>query len=163
MPESGSYQNDENYFAIENVKSIEPKYNGHMKNFSTTYHPGTGTLQLYGHHTTPPQVPGGQTVYHMSQLRSFAMTDNAERFREGAKAFRNLRDLAKEHRDEFVAQANQTSRHAPPESPSTTFTDSDTSLSILHESEPDTSADELAIEETTIKHYETHASSSVEA
>jgi hypothetical protein len=84
----------------------------------------------------------------MTQMGSYAMTHNSERFREGANAFRNLRELAKRHRDKLIDQAN---RHAPTESLSTSFTNSRISLSGFHESEPDTSADELAIKETTIK------------
>jgi hypothetical protein len=79
------------------------------------------------------------------------MTQNLEGFREGATAFRNLRDRAQKRRDELIDQANRAARHAPTDSLSTTFTDSGASLSVLHETEPDTSANELAAEETTIK------------
>lgn len=42
----------------------------------------------------------------MTQLRGFTMTDTRETFVEGATAFRNLRDLAKQHRDTFIEDAN---------------------------------------------------------
>ena len=44
--------------------------------------------------------------YHMTQLRSFAMIDTAEAFWQGASAFRNARDWAKENRDELIVAAN---------------------------------------------------------
>ena len=137
--------------SLQNYGASKPQYDGNIKSFSTSYHPGTGTLQLYGHHTTPPQVPGGHPEYHMTQIKGYMMTSDRETFQKGATAFRNLRDLAQTRRDELIDRANRATRHAPTESLSTTFTDSRTSLSVLHESEPDTSADELAIEETTIK------------
>ncbi|OJD13356.1 hypothetical protein ACJ73_09211 [Blastomyces percursus] len=43
----------------------------------------------------------------MTQLRSFAMTDNRDTFRSGACAYRNARDWAKERRDEFIKSANE--------------------------------------------------------
>ena len=44
--------------SLQNYRAPEPQYDGNIKSYSNTYHPGTATLQLYGHHTTPPQVPG---------------------------------------------------------------------------------------------------------
>jgi hypothetical protein len=79
------------------------------------------------------------------------MTHNSERFREGATTFRNLRDVAEKRRNELVDQAKYTARIALTESLSTAFTDNRISLSVRHESKLDTSADKLAIEETTTK------------
>lgn len=42
----------------------------------------------------------------MTQLRSFALTDTPDVFREGASAFRNGRDWAEERRNELIAAAN---------------------------------------------------------
>lgn len=42
----------------------------------------------------------------MSKIRGFDMTDTRETFIQGANAFRNLRDLAKQHRDSFIQAAN---------------------------------------------------------
>ena len=54
-----------------------------------------------------PSSPGGRPEYCMSQLRSFAMTDTAETFRQGVTAYRNARDWTKEQRDEAIKQANE--------------------------------------------------------
>ncbi len=51
--------------------------------------------------------PESHPEYYMTQLRSFAMTDTAETFRQGATAFRNARDWAKEQRDEAIKRANE--------------------------------------------------------
>ena len=102
----------------------------------------------------PPKIlktPGGPSEYHMTQINSYAMTGNAKSFREGATAYRKVRDMAKRHRDDFIEQANRGARQLPADSPSTTLTNSRTSLSVLYEGQSDTSADELTAEELTIK------------
>ena len=42
----------------------------------------------------------------MTQIDSWSMTGNVASFRLGATAFRNARDLAKQHRDRFIQDAN---------------------------------------------------------
>ncbi|KAK2589874.1 hypothetical protein QQS21_012449 [Conoideocrella luteorostrata] len=81
-------------------------YDGNAHTFSTTYHAGTGTLQMYAHHMTAPTVQGERPEYHMTQLRSFSMTDTRDTFIAGATAFRNARDLAQQHRNSFIEAAN---------------------------------------------------------
>jgi hypothetical protein len=137
--------------SLQNYGSAESKYDGNARSYSSTYHQGTATLQLYGHHLTPPKVPGGPPEYHMTQLRGFHMTGNINTFREGAGAFRNLRDLGKTHRDNSIDHANQVARRAPTGTSSTTLTDSSTSLSLYQEDQSDTSTDELAAQQTTAK------------
>ncbi|KAK3899547.1 hypothetical protein C8A05DRAFT_46418 [Staphylotrichum tortipilum] len=105
--------------ALQNYGAEEPAFDGNAYTYSSTYHAGTGTLQLYAHHTTPPTAPGGQPEYHMTKLRGFDMTDSRETFVQGATAFRNARDLAQRHRDGFIQTANARVRQsdvgAPPE------------------------------------------------
>ncbi len=84
----------------------ETVYNNDAHTITSTYHSATGTLQIYTIHQTQPIDPGNPPEYYISQLRSFAMTDTAERFREGAGAFRNARDWAKTQQDELIAVAN---------------------------------------------------------
>ncbi|KAK4941006.1 hypothetical protein LTR66_014850, partial [Elasticomyces elasticus] len=43
----------------------------------------------------------------MTQLKTFAVTDTIETFRQGAGAFRNARDWAKEQRDYAIERANE--------------------------------------------------------
>ncbi|KAF2430742.1 hypothetical protein EJ08DRAFT_733991 [Tothia fuscella] len=45
--------------------------------------------------------------YHTTKIRGFDLTDNLDTHHQGITAFRNLRDLAKEKRDEFIALANE--------------------------------------------------------
>ncbi|ETN42302.1 uncharacterized protein HMPREF1541_04243 [Cyphellophora europaea CBS 101466] len=137
--------------SLENYRAPEPQYDGHAKSFSSTYHHGTSTLTLYGHHTTQPKVPGGRPEYHMTQVGGYFMTHDREAFQKAAGAFRNLRDLSRTHRDSAIEHANQVARHAPADSPSTVLTDSRTSLSALQEDPSDTSTDELTAEHTSAK------------
>lgn len=137
--------------SLENYRASEPQYDGHAKSFSSTYHHGTSTLALYGHHMTRPLVPGGRPEYHMTKLKGFDMTSDRETFQRGAGAFRNLRDLSRTHRDSAIDHANQVARHAAADSPSTVLTDSRTSQSALQEDPSDTSTDELAAEHTSSK------------
>lgn len=93
--------------ALQNYGRTEStdNYDGNAYAYSSTYHSG-GTLRLYAHHVTAPTGPGEKAEYHMTQLRSFAMTDSRKAFVAGATAFRNARDLAKQHRDSFIQAAN---------------------------------------------------------
>ncbi|KAK5262627.1 hypothetical protein LTR96_011826, partial [Exophiala xenobiotica] len=92
---------------LQNYKAEEPRYDNMARSFSSTYHAGTGTLQTYATHITAPLTPEGAPEYHMTQTNSYAMTGNANSFREGATAYRNDRDLAKTERDSSIAHANQ--------------------------------------------------------
>ncbi|KAL2264074.1 hypothetical protein VTK26DRAFT_2568 [Humicola hyalothermophila] len=146
--------------ALQNYGAEEPAFDGNAYTYSSTYHSGTGTLQLYAHHPTPPTAPGGRPEYHMTQLGSYAMTHSRERFIEGASAFRNARDWAKRHRDSFIlaanAKARQYSVEAPP-APETTV--------AAAEQYEDSTADEVfatqaggtevyaAAEESALPHY----------
>ncbi|KAF3768421.1 hypothetical protein M406DRAFT_71434 [Cryphonectria parasitica EP155] len=84
----------------------KPVYNGNAYTYTATYHGGTGTLRLFAHHITAPATPEGRPEYHMNQLRIFGMTGIHATFAEGATAYKNLRDLAKQHRDMFIQDAN---------------------------------------------------------
>ena len=136
-------------YTLENYRRHEPGYNEEAQSFSSTYN--DGRLRLYSHHMTRAPDSGGRQEYHMTQLRDFAMTDSAERFREGATSFRNLRDFARTNRDSAIKKANHAARNAPACSPSTTFTKSRDSRSVIYEHESDTSTDELAAQELTMK------------
>ena len=92
----------------------EPVYDGNAHSFSSTYHAGTGTLQLYAHHVTSPVREEEQPEYHMTQLRTFGMTDTRETFVAGATAFRNARDLARRTRENLIHIANARAMQAAP-------------------------------------------------
>ncbi|KID88660.1 hypothetical protein MAJ_11036, partial [Metarhizium majus ARSEF 297] len=95
---------------LQNYGTSNESYDGKAYTYSSTYHPATGTLQLYAHHVTAPTETGGRPEYHMTQLDTWGMTGNIQTFRRGATAFRNARDLARSHRDQFIHAANW--RHA---------------------------------------------------
>ena len=110
--------------SLENYGQHKAEYDGNIKSYSNTYHPTTSTLKLYGHHTTAPQAPRNPLQYYMTQISGYDMTHNAERFREGATAFRSLRDTAESTREFTIEEANRAARYAPASSLSATFIES---------------------------------------
>lgn len=102
------------YGAVHGVRGMnvvqtghaDPTYDGNAYTLSSTYHAGTGTLQLYVHHATSPTTPSGRPEYHMTQLKGYALTSDRETFVAGATAFRNATELAQRYRDNFIAAAN---------------------------------------------------------
>ncbi|KAH8709222.1 hypothetical protein HC256_009145 [Beauveria bassiana] len=81
----------------------KPIYDGNAYVFSSTYH--DGTLKIYTHHVTAPTAEGLRPGYHMTQVRTFGMTDTRETFIAGATAIRNARDLARQRREDFLQAA----------------------------------------------------------
>ncbi|KAK0822641.1 hypothetical protein LTR73_009167 [Friedmanniomyces endolithicus] len=136
---------------LQNFGNDPPVYDGNAYTLVPTYHAEGGLLRMYATH--PTQCATGRTEYHMTQLRSYAMTDSSDTFRQGAAAFRNSRDLSKEYRDRFIAAANATAadRPAPIATPSTgTASGSPTSSRTLvasFESNTTTEGSPLEVEE----------------
>ena len=91
---------------LQNYGKSQPEYDGNAYTYSSTYHPTTGTLQLYTHHVTAPADTTSRPEYHMTQIDIWGMTGNIHTFRRGATAFRNARDLARSHRDRFILASN---------------------------------------------------------
>jgi hypothetical protein len=76
---------------------------GNARSFGTTY--VDGHMQLYAAHT--PEGQEGPADNSLTQLRAFAMTDwKNKTIIEGTQAFRNLRELAMEEREEAIKLAN---------------------------------------------------------
>jgi len=112
---------------------------------TSTSHGGTGTLAIYTNHPTPSAEPNNPIEFHMTQLRSFAMTDILDTFREGASALRDARDWAREERHKLITSANNIehgARSATSESPASILSPSTIRVSQM---DSDTSADELAM------------------
>ena len=106
--------------SLQNYGRDEPIYDGNAYALSSTYHAGTGTLQMYAHHPTKPTTPGGQSEYHMTQVKAYAMTSDRDACVDGLKAFRNGREWAKEQRDKSIEAANAKARGlGPPQDPET--------------------------------------------
>ncbi|PPJ53260.1 hypothetical protein CBER1_11823 [Cercospora berteroae] len=91
-------------FQLQNYGKETPAYDGNAYIIGSSY--SDGQLKLYSTH--PRQSATGDTEYHMTQLRAYAMTDTADSFREAAAAYRNARDFAQKQRDRLIAQANAT-------------------------------------------------------
>ena len=94
--------------AIHALQSYQQKrliYDNNAYTITSTY--ADATLKLYATHLTKPKGPDCRPEYIMTQLGGWMMTNNAETFRQGASAYRNARDWAKEKRDEFIRLANE--------------------------------------------------------
>ena len=96
--------------SLQNYGREGPVYDGNAYTLSSTYHAGTGTLQMYAHHPTEPTTPGGPPEYHMTQVKAYAMTSDRNTCVEGLKAFRNGRKWTKKQRDRFIEAANTRAR-----------------------------------------------------
>ncbi|KAH7157925.1 hypothetical protein B0J13DRAFT_603608 [Dactylonectria estremocensis] len=90
--------------SLQNHGIEEPRYDLQAYTYSSTYM--NGMLRLFAHYLSAPLTHGGRPEYHMTQVDAWDMTNDIESFRRGATAFRNARDLAKQHRDNFIKAAN---------------------------------------------------------
>ena len=91
--------------SLQSYRRNEPVFDNKAYTISSTYL--YGTLKMFTIHPTQSASPGRRPEYYMQQLRSFAMTDKLETFRDGATAFRNARDWAKTQRDQAIRLANK--------------------------------------------------------
>ncbi|MCJ1384260.1 hypothetical protein MMC17_007376 [Xylographa soralifera] len=133
--------------SLQSYGQPEPVYDKNAYTITSTYY--AGTLKLFTSHLSQPTGHGGRPEYYMNQLRSFSVTDTPETFRQGASAYRNARDWAKEKRDGFIEAANGIVPDTHIESQSLGSSgyghaSISTAGPILVES--DTSADELALD-----------------
>jgi hypothetical protein len=140
-------QNNSGMHSIQSLGGDPEVYDNNAYTINSTYH--DGILKMYT--TNPTQAANiGNTPKYMTQLRSFAMTDTAETFRQGASAFGNARDWAKEQRDEFVAAANTRAMDMDMDASTLEFS-RDNSMQSFSTTEAaalesDTSPDELALD-----------------
>ncbi|KAJ3494995.1 hypothetical protein NLG97_g3708 [Lecanicillium saksenae] len=92
--------------SLQNYGKDMATYDGNARTLSSTYHAGTGTLQLYAHHVTGPTAEEERPEHHMTQIDGWQMTGNIDTFRRGATALRNARDLARRQRENLIKAAN---------------------------------------------------------
>lgn len=123
----------------------ETLFDNNTYTITSTYH-HSGLLTIYTTHPTASESPTNPIEYRMTQLRSFAMTDATDTFRQGAGALRNARDWAKEKREELITAANRKAL-ALGQSSLVSSTDSFISLSSNETTHPEseTSTNELAL------------------
>ncbi|EEQ87979.2 uncharacterized protein BDCG_03099 [Blastomyces dermatitidis ER-3] len=87
------------------VATWQASYDNNTYTLASTYH--GGTLKLYTTHLTEPEGPNHCPEYFTTQFKGWSMTSDPQTFREGACAYRNARDWAKEKRDGFIKLANE--------------------------------------------------------
>ncbi|QSS61694.1 hypothetical protein I7I51_03871 [Histoplasma capsulatum] len=116
----------------------EQTYDNNAYTLTSTYH--GGTLKMYATHIGKPDARNSHPKYFMTQLRSFALTDTSEAFRQGASAYRNGRDWAKETRDELIRAANE--KHSKAHSPISQNRTASDLTPILDDSDGSTEPDE---------------------
>lgn len=90
--------------SLQNYLLEEPGYDGNAYTFTAVFI--GGHLHLYAHHLTAPVNPGQNPGCHITQVNAYALTGNPESCLEGIGAFRNVRKLAKQYRDQFIEVAN---------------------------------------------------------
>ena len=97
---------------LQNLGSERKIYDGNAYTITSTY--VGGTLKLFLHHITPPEIPGHKPNYHMTPLKGWLLEDY-ETFREGVSWFQNARDMADEYRQQFLEAATSKIRAATQE------------------------------------------------
>lgn len=93
--------------SLQSYGQSEPVYDNNASTISSIYLGGSGLLLLYANHAAQPGGPGTRPEYYINQLGGYAMTHSPDTFRQGVAAYRNLRDWAKEQRDEAITRANE--------------------------------------------------------
>ncbi|TWU73478.1 hypothetical protein ED733_000418 [Metarhizium rileyi] len=91
--------------SLQSYSQQELEYDNKAYTISSIYH--GGQLKMYTSHPISPRTPEGKPGFVMTQIKTWGLTGDADTFRQGASAFRNARDWAKEQRDNAIQQANQ--------------------------------------------------------
>ncbi|KAJ3568081.1 hypothetical protein NPX13_g6543 [Xylaria arbuscula] len=92
-------------YSLQRYGNARPTPDNRAYTITCTYH--GGQLKLYTSHLVAAACPGGSYEYIMTQIKAYALTSDVETFRQGAAAYRNARDWAKQQRDEAIAKANE--------------------------------------------------------
>jgi len=91
----------------------EEIYDGNAYTLTSTY--SDGKLEIFSHHMTQPSSPEKPPHHHTVSIGRWLLDQDVQSFRVGAAAFRNVRDLAREIRGRFIADANRRMDLFPPE------------------------------------------------
>ncbi|KAL2390565.1 hypothetical protein RJ035_001103 [Blastomyces gilchristii] len=91
--------------SLQSYQEHESTYDNNTYTLTSTYH--GGQLKLYTTHLTKPSGPDSRPEYIMTQLNTWGMTGNLETFQQGAAAYRNAQDWAKEKRAGVIRAANE--------------------------------------------------------
>ncbi|KAK2744155.1 hypothetical protein FQN57_004415 [Myotisia sp. PD_48] len=90
--------------ALQSYKQEAVTYDCNAHTISAIYR--GGQLAFYAHHIIPSTKPSRKTETIVTQLKMMSITSDAETFRQGAIAYRNLRDWAADQAAEHIAQLN---------------------------------------------------------
>ncbi len=123
--------------ALKNYLKEQPVYDGNAYAFSATF--VAGTLKLYAHHYAPLANPERRPAIYTTQLKSYALTGDYDVWLEGTAAFRTLRVLAKQYRDQFIEAANARARQATIEAEADATDDGDLASTIENQQGEDSS------------------------
>ncbi|EGE01506.1 hypothetical protein TEQG_00556 [Trichophyton equinum CBS 127.97] len=88
---------------LQNFKQDKESYDRNAYTITSTYH--GGALKIYTTHLTPRA--NGRAEYIMTQVNAWSMTGNIKTFRQGASAYSNALDWAKEQREKIIEAANE--------------------------------------------------------
>ncbi|KAI4156656.1 MAG: hypothetical protein LQ340_000102 [Diploschistes diacapsis] len=126
--------------ALHSYGQQDPFYDGNAYTVSSIYH--GGQLKMFTSHPIHPATLGDLPEYITSQINTWGMTGNAEIFRQGATAYRNLRYWAREQRDTAIKQTNDQVRTSVKASTSETSNVSLDSSFATQASEEETSTND---------------------
>ncbi|KAL9116098.1 MAG: hypothetical protein Q9227_000467 [Pyrenula ochraceoflavens] len=91
--------------SLQSYRQTKPIYDKNAYTISSSF--DGEQLTMYTTHPTAPARPGDRPSYHMNQLKAWSMTSDLDTFRQGATAYRNMRDWTQEMRDNFIDAANR--------------------------------------------------------
>lgn len=79
------------------------EFDGNAYSFGLTYRPRD--LTIYSVHMTPPEPNDNMPGYRIVQIEIYSMVSE-DSYHQAISAYRNIRDLAKQYRDDIVTEAN---------------------------------------------------------
>ncbi|POR34809.1 Uncharacterized protein TPAR_05016 [Tolypocladium paradoxum] len=144
--------------AIYSVQSYGevPRLDNRAYAITSIYH--GGQLKMYTSHPIPASVPDRGCGFVMTQIKTWGLTGDADTFRRGAGAYRNLRDWAKKQRDNAIEEANGRLPRNTDASPSQNAE----GLASSFTSEA-SAADTMVTSQTTVLHTDSNAPTTYEA
>ncbi|RCI15742.1 hypothetical protein L249_3230, partial [Ophiocordyceps polyrhachis-furcata BCC 54312] len=90
-------------------------YDNKAYTLTSTYQ--AGILKMYTSHPIPPSTPGGRPGFATTHIQTWALTGDADSFRQGVTAYRNGREWARRQRDDAISQANERDENERDEEP----------------------------------------------
>ncbi|KAJ6436793.1 hypothetical protein O9K51_10560 [Purpureocillium lavendulum] len=133
-----------------------PTFDNRAYAITSIYH--GGTLKMYTSHPIPPSAPKKGSGFAMTQIKAWVLTGDADTFRRGAGAYRNLQEWAKKERDNVIEKANE---RLPQNSGASPSQDAE-GLTFSFTSEA-SAADTIVTSQTTLLHADLNAQTTYES